>query len=310
VRADEAGPAARRVPAESASGAKRRSGGPGLLVEPAAADVPAAGRDAQRPGGRHRTHVPGQLDRRGPADHLKAEHHRRQRVHGQGQQQGVRVPLLSQLEVAAHLRHAGRLAARPARGGRVQPEVHLLGVTAEHPVRGVPRAPALLDRRQPGRLAGPGQPDGVGGIAERAGGDRGLQYRPAILHQGGPGGGRDLALLQPAHLGLRGFRARRAEEVRAGRDRVWMRRGVQHRAQHAGQQHPAVDGPGDGEPVIRPDLVPPLPDLADRGGLVEDAHRERVRAPDWAQCAGTGVTPIAALPDGPRHLPECRSTRR
>ena len=36
---------------------------------------------------------------------------------------------------------------------------------------------------------------------------------------------------------------------------------------------PAVNGPGDGEPVIRPDLVPPLPELADRGGLVEHAHR-------------------------------------
>ncbi len=291
----------------------------GFLVEPAAADVPAAGRDPQRPRDRHRAHVPGQLDRGRPADHLDAKHHRRQRVHRQGEQQGIRVTLLGQLEVPAHLRHAGRLAAGPARGGRVQPEVHLLGVAGEHPVRRVPRAQALLDRRQPGRLAGPGQPDRVGRIAERAGGDGGLQHRPAVLHQGGPGGGRDLALLQPAHLGLGGLGPRRAEEMRAGRDGIRMRRSVQHRAQQAGQQHPAVDCPGDGEPVIRRDLVPALPDPADRGGLVEDGHPWRARvAPEVpgrpgagrGQCAGAGVRPIAGLPDGPRLLPECRSTRR
>src|SRR6266702_6085907 len=42
----------------------------GFLVEPAAADVPAPGRDPELAGGRDGPHVPGQLDRGRPADHL------------------------------------------------------------------------------------------------------------------------------------------------------------------------------------------------------------------------------------------------
>src|SRR5215472_9252817 len=49
----------------------------GFLVEPAAADMPTARRDAERPGYRYRPHVPGQLHRGSPAGRAEAEHHRR-----------------------------------------------------------------------------------------------------------------------------------------------------------------------------------------------------------------------------------------
>src|SRR5262249_56241773 len=67
----------------------------GLFVEPAAADVPAPGGDPQRPGRGNRAHVPGELHRRRPAERAEPQHHRRQRIHRQGEQVRRRLTLLT-----------------------------------------------------------------------------------------------------------------------------------------------------------------------------------------------------------------------
>src|ERR1035441_1621128 len=85
---------------ESARGVPHLS----LLVEPSTAHMAAARSHPERPGRRHRAHIPGELHGGRPADRAKAEHHRRERVHREGEQVAVRIPVLTQLEVAAHLR--------------------------------------------------------------------------------------------------------------------------------------------------------------------------------------------------------------
>src|SRR5215471_12438550 len=67
----------------------------GLLVEPAAADVPGPGRQPQQPGRWHRAHVPGEFHGRRPARTNDAEDHRGQRVHRERQQISVGQALLT-----------------------------------------------------------------------------------------------------------------------------------------------------------------------------------------------------------------------
>ena len=208
----------------------------GLLVEPAAADMPAAGGDAERPGGGHRAHVPGQLHGRRPADRGRGRTPpaaARPRPGRAGRRRG-RGPHAAGSSRASPASPAGSPRSQPA-GGRVQPEVDLLGVAGER--AGRPRTSWV--RRTPRWAAAAAARRSRTGRRRRARHRRAAPVVTVVSSTGRPSWirvARAVAATFPCFSQVtsivRGLGPGRAEEVRAGRDRVGMRRGVEHRAQH------------------------------------------------------------------------------
>jgi hypothetical protein len=122
-------------------------------------------------------------------------------------------------------------------------------------------------------------PGSRGRLRQGPGRDCQVEYRARVLEQRGAGGRGSTAMLEPDHLDLRRRQLRHPQEVRAGRHRVRVRRGVEYGPQHGRHQHTAIDGGRRGaagrdqrEPRVGPRLVPAIADPLHGRRLVKYGH--------------------------------------